>query len=420
MRIASDYRVIPITKALQRAANANKDAILNYTSNLEINGIFFRDEKQKMLMISIDTLYIGADFRDRLEAAFWPRLKSEEIFIAASHTHAAPALDFSKPQLGAVDQHYFDKVLEITLDITEKLMREENQYSCQYRIIRYESSAGINRRKFRIIGGAEKQIKFNQIFQIPNSKELLSQPSYVIEFFTSNSKSIFIWNLPCHPTSIPNELGHSSGFIGNGRELIRSLYSKDSVIIFLQGPSGDIRPPSLPTNFSLINFIRRLLLGNWFTDFSVKNYDQWIAKILEQLSTQMRDLKSIELKNISSFQVVRHTKPYSEFMKISSLNRKLSIHIIKINKFSIFGFSGELLSAFSKYFDTKYKDNVLLATCIDDTFGYLPDFDSIHKRGYEVDGFRKYFDITELEDESYFRMIEWIHSSAELNEKSNL
>ena len=420
MKISSYYRVIPITKALQRAGNANKDAILNYTSNLEINGIFLRDGKQKMLVISIDALYIGADFRDRLEAVFRPRLKSEEIFIAASHTHSAPALDFNKPQLGVVDQEYFNKVLEITSDIAEKLMREENQYSCKYRITRYESSAGINRRKFRIIGGAEKQIKFNQIFQIPNSKEVLPQPSYVIEFFTSDSKSIFIWNLPCHPTSIPNELGISSGFIGKGRELIRALHSKESVIIFLQGPSGDIRPPSLPTHFSPKNFIRRLLLGNWFKDFSVKNYDQWITKILEQLSIEMTTLKSIDLKSISLFQVVRHTKPYSEFMKNFNLNRKLSIHIIKINNFSIFGFSGELLSEFSKYFDAKYKDNVLLATCIDDTFGYLPDFDSIHKRGYEVDGFKKYFDIVELKDDSYFRMIEWIYSTAELIEKSDL
>ena len=127
MKISSYYRVIPITKALQRAGNANKDAILNYTSNLEINGIFLRDGKQKMLVISIDALYIGADFRDRLEAVFRPRLKSEEIFIAASHTHSAPALDFNKPQLGVVDQEYFNKVLEITSDIAEKLMREENQ-----------------------------------------------------------------------------------------------------------------------------------------------------------------------------------------------------------------------------------------------------------------------------------------------------
>ena len=417
MRISSGYRIIPITKALQRAGNSKKGTVLKYTSALEINGIFLCDEKHKMLMISIDALYIGADFRDMLEVALRPTLNSEQIFIAASHTHSAPMLDFNKPMLAVADQQYFDKVLELTKNLAEELMREENQYPCQYRTVKYESIAGINRRKFRIIGASEKRIKFNQTFQIPNFKDSLSQPSHLIEFFNSNLKSIFIWNLPCHPTSIPDELGHSSGFIGQGRELIRKFYSEDSVIVFLQGASGDIRPPSFNTNFNLKNFIRRVLFGNWFIDFSVKNYDLWIAKIVEQLSAQITTLKSVELKNISSFQVIRYTKPYFEFMKTSSLNRKLSIHTIKINDFLIFGFSGELLSAFLDYFYTKYKNKVLLATCIDDTFGYLPDLHSVGKKGYEVDGFWKYFDIAELKDESYFRMIEWIFSSAELNEK---
>jgi hypothetical protein len=104
-------------------------------------------------------------------------------------------------------------------------------------------------------------------------------------------------------------------------------------------------------------------------------------------------------------------------MKVSDLERKLSIQIIKINDFTILGFSGELLSGFSKLFDIQNKRNILLATCIDDTFGYLPDLESVHKRGYEVDGFWKYFDITELKNESYFRMIEWIYDTAKISEE---
>jgi len=420
MKISGGYKVIPITKALKRACNSNDDATLNYSNDLEINGIFLCDEKQRILILSVDTLFIGNDFRNQIETALRPSLKPEEILIAASHTHSAPMLDSHKPSIAVVDEEFFAEVLQITLKLANELIGQDGHRSFQYRVTRYESRAGINRRKYRVIGGAEKRLKLNQVFQIPNSKKNTPQPSYILEFFTSEAKSFFIWNLPCHPNSIPNELGHSSGFIGQGRNAIRSVYSKDSAIVFLQGASGDIRPPSLPSHLKSRDLLRKILIGNWFIDFSIKEYDKWISTVLEQLLEQITSMKNLEFVKASSLQVTRQTKLYSEFMKVDNLDRKLSIHIINIDELSIFGFSGELLSAFSNYFDSKDKNGTLVATCIDDSFGYLPDVESISQKGYEVEGFKRHFGIAELKKEGFIRMIQWITKENDRNRRNAL
>ena len=77
-------------------------------SDIEINAIRLMQNNTNVLIISVDTLFVTNEIKtfaidhlkDRLP------LNEDQVFIAASHTHYAPFLDASKPNLGAVDDEY--------------------------------------------------------------------------------------------------------------------------------------------------------------------------------------------------------------------------------------------------------------------------------------------------------------------------
>lgn len=413
IKIASGYRNINIESPLHFAGqgvNSSCSKTSIQTGQLEVNGLLLELEKTKILVISVDTLFIGNRLRTELESHFKDRLNPAEIFIAASHTHSAPMLDFDKPKLGIPDIDYYNYVLKNIIELCEYLVSTNLKSTAFFKNVNYNSAIGISRRKYRVIGEGRKSIfGINQIFNLANEKSRIYQPARLIQICNERGESTFIWNQACHPVSIPDTFGHSPGYIGDGRQLLRENFGYTTPVIFLQGFSGEIRPNSTKKIKNFSGLIKRILFGKQFTNFQKNDYISWISKLKNEMIEQINLLNSVKFFNIYDLTLDRETKKLSKFKIESNLSdRNLSKHTLNFGPFKIIGFSGEVLSKIAASFAKMHSGTVIPVGCIDDTFGYLPDVNSIRFGGYEVNGFWQYFSIEKIPKKSFHDLIRWI------------
>ncbi len=413
MKFASGYRLINLGISLNVAGNGSSkhsEKTFFQTGNLEVNGVILESNNIRVLIISVDTLFIGHHLRSKLETYFSGRIDPIELFISATHTHSAPMLDFDKPELGVPNIYYFHSVLNQIIELCEELLNNENKSEAFFSAVHYDSNIGISRRKKRFIGeGRDHILEMNKTFNLPNYKEKVSQPTTLIKISNIYGDSAIIWNQACHPVSIPPSFGHSPGYIGVGRELLRKQLGFETPVIFLQGFSGDIRPNSTRKIKKFSDLIKRVLFGKQFAIFDSNQYFTWLSLLQNEILSQITLLVNANERESDNLKLTRELKQWSDFQIDSELsNRFLSKHTIAFDSFKIIGFSGEVLSKISSLLSKDNADIVLPVGCIDATFGYLPDSESIKLGGYEVNGYWPYFNIKNISNESYNEIIRWI------------
>ena len=413
MKFASGYRLINLDTPLNIAGNGsskNSEKTIFQTGDLEVNALILESDNARALLISVDTLFIGHRLRTELENYFSESIDPTELFISATHTHSAPMLDFDKPELGIPDINYFDSVLKVIIELCEELVSSISKSEAFFSAVNYNSNLGINRRKKRFIGeGRKKVLEVNKTFNLPNYKEKTFQPTSLIRVSNEKGDSAIIWNQACHPVSIPSSFGHSPGYIGVVRELLRKNLGFQTPVIFLQGFSGDIRPNSIKKIRSVSDLIKRVLFGKQFASFKENQYLSWLSLLQNEMLIHIALLLDADGRKSDNLEVKRELKKWSEFQIDSNFsNHELSKHMVIFDSFKIIGFSGEVLSKISLMLSKDKADIILPVGCIDATFGYLPDADSIKFGGYEVNGYWPYFGIKHISDESYKEMIHWI------------
>jgi len=104
----------------------------------------------------------------------------------------------------------------------------------------------------------------------------------------------------------------------------------------------------------------------------------------------------------SELKFCRLTWPLDDFFTPGSLpGRSFSIHKIELNDLVILGASAELLSKWeSHYIDLGGSKSIIGVSCIDDTFGYLPDQETILQGGYEAGEYCDSFGLPRLSPQS--------------------
>ena len=99
---------LPLKKVTLGCNGFNQIPFESIDSDIEINAIRLMQNNTNILIISVDTLFITNKIKAFVIDYLKDKLpiKEDQIFIAASHTHYAPFLDASKPNLGTVDDEY--------------------------------------------------------------------------------------------------------------------------------------------------------------------------------------------------------------------------------------------------------------------------------------------------------------------------
>ena len=386
---------------IEMACGPTRQRVSTIGLGLEANVVIITIRNEKCILISLDTLYIGDLLRQLIETEFAELVPKNRIFLAASHTHYGPQLDPNKPKFGAVDPIHFEAVKNSIINLIKELLSQDSQ-PAEIFYNKFETSSTISRRLPRFIGGENGRIKFRKVFMGPNQKVTPSVVGNILQIKSKNKTLAYIWQMPCHPTSLPKDSGHHSHFPGLIRKKIRQLENFEVPVVYMQGFSGDLRPNSMANPTGLIEWLRRIILGPWFSVFTDLSFQKWAESIWSEFSTCLTDIQNEKNKlSISAVHVCRSVYQLSNLIKTTNnRNGTMSIHSIRLGNLIIVGISAEVVSDYVKLLRLQIPNmDFIPVGCIDDVFGYAPSSKILNLGGYESEGSRPFFEIEHYRDD---------------------
>ncbi len=370
-------------------------------SGLEANLIMLEADRSLVLIVSIDALYVGPKLRAFLENFLKDFLEPGDVFLAATHSHNAPMLDHTKPLLGLVTEAHFDHVARQIGDRARKLISEVRD-EVSIRIREYAAKNIVGRRKILPLVIRRKGVYLFQSHFLPNGRESVGVLAQFVEIWASETIVGALWIYPCHPVGFPAENDVSADYVGEVRSLIREEIASGAKIpvVFLQGASGDLRPPAFRNNSGLLSNLVGKILGPRFGRFSEKDYREWVQCVWQELVTARLDpiFSTLSAEDKPALMVWRQAVNLEEiyFCKSNS-PRKISVHLLRIAQLEIVAVSAEPTWDFFRQVNHRWREQkgvvTTLVGCIDDTYGYLASKSQIKTGGYEVVGFHEPFSL---------------------------
>ncbi len=371
---------------------------------LEANALLLRGNHQ-VLIISLDTLYIGPLVREHL----LERLKGHddlELVLCASHTHFAPSCDPTKPRLGTPDEDYLSFLCSRLEELVDKLLTESPttgtlHYGEQI------TNHFINRRRsmWRPVL-KDRRVVFGGTLFAPNEQGPRDDRVRVAVIRDKDSRlNCVLWTAACHPVGAPSELGVNSEYPGIARKQIRDRINEPIPILFLQGFSGNIRPRNTHLKRGFREFIKFVIKGPTFSPFDAPTWRHWaatLAKSVDEAVQLAESSDSLPIKVTSRRQEVPLEKLLDDFAFIEDEpksadsstklspqawadKRRFSVCYIELSpRLTLLGLGAEPVVEYSTQLKTHIPGAFTLNTgYIDDVFGYLPTNDMIGQGGYE-------------------------------------
>jgi hypothetical protein len=378
----------------------NNSTVTETNGTLEANYLIFFNNAETFIIISLDLLYVGKYLQEILRKKLKNFVKKENLFIVASHTHYAPMVDTEKPRFGKSNIEYIDAIAE---KISDQI---QTNYGTERRNViishtRYSTKYVQSRRLKRTLGLKNKKIVLNKVVLGPTKNYETLIKANLILLKANQEVSAVIWNFPCHPTSLPQRDAFDAHYVGEVRQHLRNIYGKNFPFLFLQGFSGDLRPPSQVIKTSnFVEWIRKTLFGSWFKDFEEAEYAKWVDSILREIDQAIIDLeqKPTDSKPIQ-VQGNLISVPELNFASSSSPSpNEVDFQILDFELFALMGVSAELVYAYQEFLDELPTEKTLIGVgCIGNVFGYIPTTQMQKEGGYEALDYFPYFNLEKLD-----------------------
>ena len=377
------------------------DSISEDSNGLEVNAVFMRAGSEKVLFLSFDAMYIGPEIRRHAEELFRDDLQPQQIFMSASHTHNAPGLDPTKPDLANYSPE-FTNATKMAISRIHRLLAEKNWSTGRLEVDTYFPQGIIQRRKAPPAWLVKLGFIGRDYLQLPNEKSTPRVSSTTFSFWNSETLLACIWVFPCHPVAYPLKSEISADFVGDLRRALRVKYDLNEAetnlsFVFMQGASGDLRPSSTSRQHvnGLRNQLFRFMVGKPFGRFEEKHYQSWNSlRAKELIDSISQAARGVDSKNEIGIRLGRSEHPLSEFFDYpGETDRTISVHSVELGKVKIVGVSSEISWGFFEEVvsNQAVQSPHVLVGCIDDTFGYTPSESQISEGGYEVDGWMASF-----------------------------
>ena len=363
---------------------------------LEVNMILVNDGRKEVLFLSIDAMYIGPEIRSFTEELFGDDFKPEQIFMAASHTHNAPGLDATKPDL--FDYSYeFTQATKTALELIHSRLAESQYIESTITETEFLPAGIVNRRKAPPTWMVKLGLMSPGFLQLANHKSTPKMSATSLAFWNDGELLCCICVYPCHPVAYPDKSEVSADYVGFFRDAIKhqtenGLGNNQPAFVFMQGASGELRPSSESTRrvSSLRELLFRVLIGKPFGRFDREDYALWANSRAGELVSAISSGKRESDSNLNiKIDTSRLEVPLRQHFRLDlASNRKMSVHVVQLGELQIVGVSSEISWNFSQEIRAVLPTdrNLLLIGCIDDTFGYTPSESQITEGGYEVDG----------------------------------
>lgn len=330
--------------------------------SLEINGITLTSTNgDEYRLCSVDALYAG-----RLVDAF--KLDVQKHIFAASHTHYAPMLDDSKPEIGGFSQSGYDGYVHA---IRHAEKRETQPRRCRF--YRAEVDVPVYRR-FDYPDNFMNRVLTSRFGFYPNEAREIDRNIYLYEFGDEVTADFVVVYHACHPVTQGIGCELSPDYVGAIREAVRARFDVETVI-FLQGCAGDVRPNIAKKRIAWLPRFRLNWKFNWVPSAST------VAIINEKYASAVgsankyREIMLVE----RSFEVQECQLALMDGRQVSSFRISLANEIEFI--FLPFEVSHlyhlDMINAGSSKF---------IVSCTNDTGGYLSHPSQHRAGGYEVNG----------------------------------
>ena len=353
---------------------------------LEANIIILRDGETRAILVSVDTLYVGA-LRSRVLESLSGQVESRELFIGASHTHFAPATDPALPKLGEVNEEFLAETVEkISGRICGLLKQSGSDASVEYTHGLGQHS--MNRRKVLRSRGYQK------VVLAPNPSGANDELIHVFKVLGHKGEvKAVLWSYACHPVSFPERTKVGSDFIGIVRKTLRETWGLEVPVVFYQGFTGNLRPPEITRPRTIKAWLKCVLMGASFGRWSHQEWSDWAGSLAVRVSEIARESgtpldQPLEIRRLD-LQV-------SEFLSNAEPNRPFSLHRVAWgDTAALVGVSAEPMTEQGDWIRQASPKGcaVVPVGYIDEVFGYLPTSAIASEGGYEADGFFEYFSI---------------------------
>lgn len=347
---------------------------------------------QAWLMIALDTLYSSTALEDALRAGFAATVAEiPALFIVASHTHYAPALDDTKPALGVADPgHINDIAHRIVDDVLQTVAIGTGLHPKSWTHACVESPRAMFRRRKRLTLSARRRPHVQVAMQIaPNPDVEVDREMRLWMAQDQNNKPLFaLITWPCHATSRSNDGHVSPDFVGAMRQAVREVAARDLPVLYFPGASGDVRPA-----FTGFGRGRRLLYPHPFQRSFVRPdaetleaFDGALAKTAQLCASQLDTRLAFGRCGFSRTEVA-----HADFMAAAG-DARMGVTRATLGGIEIDGFGAEVSALWPKLLGLNGdRDRRLVTGCAGPCFGYLPTDDQVSEGGYEVNGFRHSF-----------------------------
>jgi neutral ceramidase len=361
---------------------------------LEANLLAFPDGKGRLVvLVSIDTLFSSEAFSTLVlqRLAESARLKLADFILVASHTHHAPALDPSKPLLGAVEFRYFDFAAWRIAARVDKLVAYEGETISLFRGVgscRHNSS----RRKRGLRLARRPPFLSVGINMIPNNSEDVPSDVAVVSGQRANGSVAFVlWQWMCHATaSRQTEMGVTADFPGEVRQRMRECLAAPGLpVLFLPGFCGD-----LAVDYSLWPTPSRQWIMYPFQRPYARPSEQRYRGFCNILADEIIRVlaKSVPTAGPYAVGLAENSIPLARIMETTD-PRTIRIRHVDAGPLSLLLVGAEVLSPYVERLAPLLAPHTLVSGYADDVLCYLPADRQIAEGGYEVDGFLNFFGI---------------------------
>lgn len=373
-------------------------------SPLEIGFVaLWFDTAPPLIFVSMDTLYVGRKIRQLIEDGLAKITPPENIVVGATHTHAAPMTDDTKPKLGVPDADHMETIIERISGALTRLKAPENRKECQLQANSGSGKFSVNRRYLRsfMFDRRKPFVRRNVLRVAPSRRGPRDDTFTVVNVVSTQNKLLAVlWNYACHPVSYVPGRTVSAHFPGVVRHALRQHYGTKIPVLYFQGFSGDVRPsptvgPLIPRGgaYRLYLWITR---GRSFVPMTTDSYRKWSGRMAKKVVNLTARAKELDASGYATARVERDREEF-----VLPQGNAVTFQAMTLGeKFGLAAVSAELVTSYSKQTRGLFRRPfVFCVGCSDDTFGYAPTGQMLGQGGYEDSRYLTSFDLIGINPE---------------------
>lgn len=397
--ISSPRAVQAVSIAPQRPTqlfgrSAMRHSFQSIADDIEANVIALRGARGVVAVVGLDALFSSQTF----EAAVLERLDEfgssqlEAIVYVASHTHNAPALDPTKPLLGASDpDHLRDVATRVAAAIATAVRSlagetwvQRGAGECRMNAYRRKRGWRIARRRpflvRTIIGAPVHRVGDSHDLEVLVARDGAGAPLWAI------------WTWRCHATSFPDTLAVSADFPGHVRQVLRArLGAPGMPVVFLPGFCGDIRPD--PSIFPIS--LKSLVASPGVRPFARATNRNYL-RLCVALERAIEDALAASGPKgaLAPARIVQAGVPLRRLIvggAYADSIGDMDIRAIDAGPLGLVLVGAEVCSSYAAKGSSFFPSHWLMSGYCGHVFGYLPDDAQIAEGGYEAEGFFRPF-----------------------------